>query len=157
MFMQALGVHAAYTKANSFYNTVTALTPLLRELGYKKVNYTWHKNKQGVTILFSVMRDSPQSITWKYGFGIGIEELSQTRITKIKHCQLQQIFRRSRYGYDWAVHELVAALDYWEQQYGSLRALNTAAIRNTLPPNTPPNVIKHCEWIDCSKYDEQQT
>lgn len=130
---------------------VQALTPILKNLKYKKRVLTWIKDLSDITIVFSVRKSQYSNSTWYYNYGIGINALTSNKITSINGCHI--LFRIDNIvdGKELTHINVIEVLKLWEKKYGTLEKLRRCALQRALPLETHRSAITYLTSIDLSQ------
>jgi hypothetical protein len=66
-----------------------SLSVTLKKKGYKKSGLSWRKEKQLLTVFFSIEKSQYSTDTWYYWFGIYLHKLSEGKRQTIGNCQIK--------------------------------------------------------------------
>ena len=122
---------------------ISDLTPILKNHGYKKNRLTWSKSAEELTILFSIQKSQYGNDIWYYNFGIAINALLEKQTASISRCHITQRLDNTRNGKPWSADDLLNAIKIFENKYGSMHCLRTAAIENRLPLQSTRRAITY--------------
>lgn len=130
-----------------FEEIVENLTLFLKEKGYKKNKYNWHKQNANLTVVFSIQRSQYGKELWYYNLGIGINDLVNGNISTISKCQVVERLENKIKGVTLTAVELSKMIIYWESEYGDISKLRIKALENRLPKITTRQVISYLTTV----------
>ena len=130
---------------------VTALTPSLKAMGYRKNKLTWYKKKEKLSVVFAVQKSQYGPDVWYYYFGIRLHDISNTTTDTISSCQIQYRVEQAVNGVNLTEEHLFNLLEKWDEKYGNLRQLRICAIENKLPGTPTRDAVRYLTTVNVSK------
>ncbi len=114
---------------------ISALIPILKEKGYKKIRQNWYKENSDLIIVFNIQNSYYDKDDFYVNLGIIIKKLLQEPFSVcLSNCHLQQrVDARNKQGGFLSSDMYVSILSLWEQWYGDLKNLRIRALENNLP------------------------
>lgn len=123
------------------------IAPFLKDHGYKKNRLNWYKPVGDITIVFAVQKSQYGSELWYYFFGIGINELSESAVNSASKCCIAERLDNIVNGRTLSFDILQAAIARWEDRFGDIDKLRTAAIEGKLPRMTEKRAITYLTTV----------
>lgn len=126
---------------------IEKLTLFLKENGYRKNKLNWYRQKDELTIVFSIQRSQYSKEQWYYNFGIGIDDLVSGKISVISKCHIIERLENRLAGRMLSLDDLSRAIMHWESKYGDISELRYKAIENKLPKMTTKQAISYLTTV----------
>ena len=135
----------------SLETLVTALSPRLKAIGYRKNKLTWYKKKEKLSVVLAVQKSQYASDVWYYCFGIRLHDISNTTTDTISSCQIQYRVEQAVNGVHLTEKHLFNLLEKWDEKYGNLRQLRICTIENKLPGTPTRDAVRYLTTVNVSK------
>lgn len=134
----------------SFNELVDAISAKAKACGYKKARLTWYKDKQGLTVVFSIERSQFDPQMWYYNYGICLHELSNGNHHSLNACQIRYRVDCMSSGVTLNSDAILSLLEKWESMYGDIDPLRICAVEGKLPIQSTADAIRYLTTVDVS-------
>lgn len=134
----------------SFNELVDAISAKAKSYGYKKARLTWYKDKQGLTVVFSIERSQFDPQMWYYNYGICLHELSNGKHRSLSACQIRYRVDCMSSGVALNSDAVLSLLGKWDAMYGDIRLLRICAVQGKLPIQSTADAIRYLTTVDVS-------
>lgn len=132
-------------------NIVQSLSIILKKQGYRKNRLTWYKEKENLTVVFSIEKSRYDTTCWYYWYGICLHPISSASTRSMGSCQIKYRVDSITNGTLISAESAAALLQRWESMYGDLHALRLCAIQGKLPAMSTLQAKTYLTSLDLSK------
>ncbi|MBE6902192.1 MAG: DUF4304 domain-containing protein [Ruminococcaceae bacterium] len=111
---------------------ICEITPLMRELGFKKRKTTWYLCKDDITVVFNIQNSQYDRDAYYINLGTNIKKLNNVIYPSISSCCLWQ-----RIDVDFiSCSQIVQTVKLWIAWYGSIEAIRSKVVEKRMPMTT---------------------
>ena len=130
---------------------VAAIAPKAKAHGYKKVRRTWYKEKEDLTVIFSIQKSQFDAEAWYCTYGVCLRQIAKGSTHTLDACQIQYRIDCYINGTALGAEQIVSLLEKWEAMYGDIQLLRRCAVQGKLPIQSSAEAVRYLTTADLSK------
>ncbi len=121
---------------------IEEITPLLKQMGYKKRGFTWIKQNDDVYTVFNIQGSQYDKNYYYINLGICIKKLYDTP-TKIADCQIIERVNENVIEQIDSSDIIISIVNLWNDKYDNIKKLKEKAYEHKLPTMTRSDAVTY--------------
>lgn len=134
-------------------NIIDELSAKIKSIGYKKNRLTWYRDKEDITVVFSIQKSLYTPETWYYLFGICLHEIADGNKHSFSQCQITYRITNVMNNVCLSSEDIVKLLERWDSMYGDKKLLRMYAIQGKLPGQYTVKAMRYLTSVNLSNID----
>lgn len=130
---------------------VESIAPEAKACGYKKVRRTWCKEKEDLTVVFSIQKSQFDAEVWYCTYGVCLHQIAKGSTHTLGACQIRYRVDCAANGTALGAEQIVSLLEKWEAMYGDIQLLRRCAVQGKLPIQSSAEAVRYLTTVDLSK------
>lgn len=130
---------------------VESIAPKAKARGYKKVRRAWYKEKEDLTVVFSIQKSQFDAGVWYCTYGVCLHQIAKGSTHTLGACQIQYRIDCAANGTVLGAEQIISLLEKWEAMYGDIQLLRRCAVQGKLPIQSSAEAVRYLTTVDLSK------